>query len=56
MCGERSNPEKDLDDPDYDPFRISRRARGRKDGPWNRFVPLAGTMLVILGIRRIRSA
>lgn len=56
MCGARSSPEKDLDDPDYDAFRISRRARGRKDGPWNRFVPLAGTMLVILGIRRIRSA
>jgi hypothetical protein len=56
MCGGGSSPEQDLDDPDYDAFRISRRARGRKDGPWNRFVPLAGTVLVILGIRRVRSA
>lgn len=36
MCGGGSSPEQDLDDPNYDAFRVSRRARGRKDGPWNR--------------------
>lgn len=53
MCGGGSSPEQDLDDPDYDAFRISRRARGRKDGPWNRFVSLAASAL---GARRVRSA
>jgi hypothetical protein len=42
ICGDGSDPEKDLDDPGYDPFRISRRAHGRKDGPWNRFVVACG--------------
>lgn len=40
MCGGK-NPESDLDDPDYDAFKISRRAKGRKDGWWNqKFVAL----------------
>lgn len=50
MCG-GNGPEQDLDNPDYDPFRISRRARGRKDGPWNRCVALAARALARLAPR-----